>query len=308
VEKSFDVVVVGNAGVDTNVYIHGQDIDFTVESNFAENIDTVGQAGGYASRGYASLGVRTAFVGYVGDDYSGQMVRDTLDGDQIDTRALFIDPTGTGRSVNIMYQDGRRKNFYDGKNHMNLTPDIELCRPVITGAKLAHFSIPNWARRLLPAVEELGLLIACDLQDVTSVNDPYRQDFIEYADILFFSASNFQDPAPLIDDFLNANSEQIVVVGMGAKGCALGTQEGIRKFPPVALAAPVIDTNGAGDSLAVGFLSSYVLDGRSLDESIWRGQIAARHACTLRGTSSGLITRHQLDEYQYDLERLGGLR
>ena len=301
-EKSIEVVVVGNAGVDTNVYLHGQDIDFTVESNFTENIDTVGQAGGYASRGYASLGVRTAFVGYVGDDYCGQMVRDTLASDRIDTRALFIDPTGTGRSVNIMYKDGRRKNFYDGKDHMRLKPDIELFRPVLTGAKLAHFSIPNWARRLLPTVRELGLVIACDIQDITSFSDPYRQDFIEYADILFFSASNFQDPTPLIDDFLNANPEQIIVVGMGAKGSALGTQEGIKKYPPVDLESPVIDTNGAGDSLAVGFLTSYVLDGRSLEESIWRGQIAARHACTLRGTSSALISRQRLDFYYRDLE------
>jgi len=296
-EKSFEAVVIGNAGVDTNVYLHGRDIDFSLESNFTENIDTLGQAGGYASRGYASLGLRTAFVGYVGDDYSGKMVRDTLASDQIDTSALFIDPTGTGRSINIMYKDGRRKNFYDGKDHMNLTPDIEHCRPVLTGAKLAHFSIPNWARFLLPTANDLGLVIACDLQDITSVSDPYRQDFIEYANILFFSASNFPDPAPLIEEFLKANPEQIIVVGMGAKGCA-----------PVEMAAPVIDTNGAGDSLAVGFLASYVLYGRSLEESIWRGQIAARHATTLRGTSSGLITRQLLDSYYRDLELLLGSR
>jgi sugar/nucleoside kinase (ribokinase family) len=36
-----------------------------------------------------------------------------------------------------------------------------------------------------------------------------------------------------------------------------------------------IDTNGAGDSLAVGFLVSRVLEGSSLEESIRRGQITA---------------------------------
>ena len=40
---------------------------------------------------------------------------------------------------------------------------------------------------------------------------------------------------------------------------------------------PVIDTNGAGDGLAVGFLVSHVLEGRSLEESILRGQLTARH-------------------------------
>ena len=56
-----------------------------------------------------------------------------------------------------------------------------------------------------------------------------------------------------------------------------------------------VDTNGAGDSLAVGFLSSYVLGGYGLEDAILRGQIAARHACTLRGTSDGLIDRERLD-------------
>ena len=56
----FEVVVVGNVGVDTNVYLPGVDIDFSVESNFTQNIDYVGQAGGYSARGFAQLGRKTA--------------------------------------------------------------------------------------------------------------------------------------------------------------------------------------------------------------------------------------------------------
>jgi acarbose 7IV-phosphotransferase len=55
-----------------------------------------------------------------------------------------------------------------------------------------------------------------------------------------------------------------------------------------------VNTNGAGDALAVGFLTSHVLEGRTPVDSIRRGQIAARHACTLRGTSTGLITSGEL--------------
>lgn len=202
-----------------------------------------------------------------------------------------------------MYQDGRRKNLYDGKDHMNLVPDIEACRTVLDGPALTHFNIPNWARLLLPVAKEMELTISCDIQDITSTADPYRQDFINYADILFFSASNFQDPASLITDFLRVNPQQTIVVGMGERGCALGIKEGIDYFPAVEMREPVIDTNGAGDSLAVGFLSSYALDGRSLAESIWRGQIAARYACTLQASSSSLITRRQLDAYYGEFVR-----
>jgi sugar/nucleoside kinase (ribokinase family) len=296
-DKRFDVAVVGNVGIDTNVYLHGQDIDFSVESNYTTNLDYVGQSGGYASRGYAQLKKRTAFVGYVGDDHNGDLVRAEFAHDGIDTSALFIDPLGTGRSINFMFKDGRRKNFYDGKGHMDLKPDLELCGEILSQSRFAHFSLPNWARLLLPVARELGLPIACDIQDVVSVDDPYRQDFVRYADLLFFSATNFPDPTPLIEAFLTANPRQIVVVGTGAQGCALGSRDDIDFFPAVEMEAPVIDTNGAGDSLAVGFLSSFILDGFSLQESILRGQIAARHACTRKASSSTLITGGELESH-----------
>jgi sugar/nucleoside kinase (ribokinase family) len=296
-QDSRDVVVVGNAGIDTNVYLYGEDIDWMVEANFTENIDCVGQAGAYASRSYARLGHRVAFIGHVGDDWQGRFVRSELAADGISLSALVTDAAGTARSVNIMYPDGRRKNFYDGKGHMSFQPDLARCREVMAGAQLAHFNIPNWARQLLPVAREEGLTIAVDLQDVVSPDDPYRRDFIDQAGILFFSAANYADPSPLIRWFLAGRSDRVVVAGMGSRGCALGTAEGIRFFGPVDLPEPVIDTNGAGDALACGFLSSYVLRGLPLEESIMRGQLAARHMCARRATSAEGVTREQLDLY-----------
>jgi sugar/nucleoside kinase (ribokinase family) len=231
----------------------------------------------------------------VGNDYSGRFIREELARDGIDTTAVFIDPRGTSRSINFMYRDGRRKNFYDGKDHMYLQPDLDACRAVLAGARLAHFHIPNWARTLLPLAREHGYPIACDIQDVVSPHDGYRQDFVRYADILFFSAANHADPSPLIHAFLEINPRLVIVAGMGAQGCALGTRQEIDFFPPVEMEVPVIDTNGAGDGLAVGFLSSLVLDGYSLRDSVLRGQIAARYTCTLKASTSMLITAEQLE-------------
>ena len=295
-EQKFDVVVIGNVGIDTTVYLPGDEIDFSREANFTENLDCVGQAGGYASRGYAQLGKRTAFIGYVGDDFSGDFIREELAHDGIDLTAVFSDPAGTSRSINFMYR-GSRKNFYDGKSHMQLRPDQAVCRSVLAGARLAHFNIPNWARQLLPLAKDLGLTIACDLQDTITWRDGYREDFVADADIIFFSAVNQPDPKPLIEELLNWKPALIVVSGMGAQGCALGTQAGIRSFAPVGLDLPVVDTNGAGDGLAVGFLSSYVLDGYSLEDSIQRGQIAARYACAQKASSSRLISAERLQHY-----------
>ena len=118
----FDVVVIGNAGVDTNVYLGGSEIDHTVESNFTENIDYVGQAGAYASRGYAALGYRTAFVGSVGADANGEMVRATFEREHIDTRALFVDPLGTARSIILCTATGGARTFMMAKGICKSSP------------------------------------------------------------------------------------------------------------------------------------------------------------------------------------------
>lgn len=294
-ERDLDVVVVGNVGIDTNVYPYGEEVDWNVEANFTRNLDCLGQAGGYASRGYARLGRRTAFAGYVGDDFCGRFVREELAGDGIDLSALFVDPAGTSRSVNFMYRDGRRKNFYDGGSHMTLSPDPVRCREVLARSRLAHFHLPNWARRLLPVARELGVVVACDLQDVVSLPDAYRQDFIDAADVIFFSAVNHADPTALVEQLRAGRPDRLVVAGMGARGCALATSAGVRFFPPADLDIPVVDTNGAGDALAVGFLDAWALQGLPPEEAVRRGQIAARFTCGIRASSSALITRAELD-------------
>ncbi|EKD88328.1 MAG: hypothetical protein ACD_34C00606G0001 [uncultured bacterium] len=293
-----EVVVVGNVGIDTNVFFYSDGPDFSIEANFTQNIDVLGQAGGYASRGYARLGASTAFIGCVGEDYSGEYIKRIFGQEKINTEGLFIDPEGTSRSINLMYKNGQRKNFYDGKNHMRLHAPMDVAMKVIEGARLVHFNIPNWARELLPVAKKSGAIIACDIQDVIDVKDPYRLDFVKMAGYLFFSSANHDDPAPLIDAYLQLNPALVIVSGMGVRGCALGTGNGIQYFPPVTLDLPVVDTNGAGDALAVGFLASHILDGRSLEESILRGQISARYKCAQKATSNCMITRDLLDHYQ----------
>jgi sugar/nucleoside kinase (ribokinase family) len=300
VERKFDAVVIGNVGVDTNIYFKGLGLDLTVESTFTENIDCVGQAGGYAARGFSRLSKRTAFIGYVGDDFNGSLIREEFSKDDIDTTGMFIDPAGTCRSVNLMFNDGTRKNFYDGKSHMILNPDSSICSRIISNSTLAHFNIPNWARHLLPLAKEAGSIISCDLQDMIAPDDNYREDFITYADIVFFSSVNHPDPTPLIQSLFRINPNLIVVAGMGSRGCAVATaSEETRFIEAFKSGRPVIDTNGAGDALAVGFLSSLIFDGYDIMESIRRAQIVARHACEIRGSSSELITREELN-YKYN--------
>ena len=293
------VVVIGNIGIDTNVYLQGESIDLAHEANFTTNLDVVGQAGGYASRSYKRLGADVAFIGYLGADWMGDQIRSVLSADGIETAGLMIDPQGTSRSVNLVYPDGTRKNFYDGKSHMMLQPPREEYLKLLAGARLAHFNIPNWARQLLAPARQLGLTVACDIQDVVDPADTYRLDFVRQADFLFFSAVNHPDPRPVMEVYLAINPNLVVLATMGSNGCAVANAGNrFTHFPAIHLQLPVVDTNGAGDAFAAGFLVSRVLEGRNLEESVRRGQICARYKCAQRSTSQLMITHELLDHYE----------
>jgi sugar/nucleoside kinase (ribokinase family) len=141
-----------------------------------------------------------------------------------------------------------------------------------------------------------------------SLPDAYRQDFIDAVDIVFFSAAHHADPAALMREMGRGPRNKIVIVGMGSRGCAVVTGQTVRRFAAVPGDSPIVDTNGAGDGLAVGFLSSFVLDGYALEDAIRRGQIVARYTCTQKASSSHLMAQDMLDEQWHRLKHPRAVR
>lgn len=273
-------MVVGAVGIDSNVYLAGGRIDWNVESNFAVTVDVTGQAGAYAARGYAGLGMATTLIGAVADDDAGARVRSDVAAWGID--AVWVtDPQRTHRSVNLVFGDGSRKNFYDGGGSIEIG-DPSLPHGVFVGAAIVHIHIEDWSRHLLGAAHASGALVGCDLQDVADLDDPYRQDFVRGADVLFFSGVDQHDPAAAAQELLRRSAGRTVVAGLGAAGALVATHDGVTQLSPVTMDEPVVDTNGAGDSLAVGTLWSLAVDGADPVTAVHRGQVAARWMCRRR--------------------------
>jgi len=72
----------------------------------------------------------------------------------------------------------------------------------------------------------------------------------------------------------------MVVLGMGARG-AMVVQRGadgpvVTAQPPPELDLPIVDTTGAGDSLATGFLDGLLFAGLPVAGALHRGQVLAR--------------------------------
>jgi sugar/nucleoside kinase (ribokinase family) len=297
-QRPVSIVVAGAFGIDTNVYAaSGAE---GAETAFAGVTDGLGQAGCYSALASAALGVRTGAIAALGDDRAGTWVRNGLRAADVVVTELR-DPGGTHRSVNLVGADGSRRNFFDAKGVSDVVVDMEACRAALHGAQLLHCHLDDWSRRLLPLAREAGLIVSCDLQDVLDIDDPYRADFVAAADILFMSASNLRDPTAAALDLSGRRDGRVVVVGAGAAGCQVVCDGRVRRFDALDLDEPIVDTNGAGDNLAMGFLVARIIDRLPLERVVRRAQLGARWICTQRGDEKAPLARAQLDRLEAEL-------
>lgn len=281
------VAIVGCIGIDTNVYFHGDGPNFELEGNFTQNLDYIGQAGGYTTRLFHAMGHFPMLVASIGADYHGEFIRKTFGLEGITCQGLFIDPEGTNRSINFMYPDGRRKNFYDGKSNYTLQVEPSSFSPLFDGAQGAHFHIANWCRHFLPFCASHAIPISVDLQDIVELEDEYRRDFLQAAEVVFFSLTNFQgEEEKVMMNFTKKFPAKIFVAGNGAKGCWSAQGGDVAFYPSLTQGRPIIDTNGAGDALACGVLHGLWHLGVTIGEACAIGQRLARIICSIKADSS----------------------
>lgn len=288
-DRVLRVTVVGNPGLDTLVQVAEEHIDLRADGHFVHNVDTVGHAPAFVARDLARLGHRVRILGAVGEDPIGRMVTDVLAGEGVSTDLLFTDPTGTPRSVNIVFPSGRRTFFYDGGSHMTLRPPQALVDSALAETDLVVAALPNWGRDVVARAREGGIPVAVDLQDVRDPDDEYRADFVAAADHLFASAAHLDDPAGAADRWLAAGPAATVVLGLGGDGALVverGTDGHTRRLtqPPASGPGvgdlPIVDTTGAGDALASGFLDGVLSCDLDPVQAALRGQVLARIVCS----------------------------
>ncbi len=84
-----------------------------------------------------------------------------------------------------------------------------------------------------------------------------------------------------------------MVVTDGERGGWVLAEGEFRAYPPASPPAPVVDSNGAGDAFAAGFLAGH-LAGEPVDRCLLYGAFAGAHACTVPATEVSPIDRETL--------------
>ena len=305
-ETQYDVIAIGNAIVDVMAPCEDALIEqlglnrggmTLVDTARAQDLyDAMGPAreisGGSAANtlaGLAALGARCAFIGQVASDQLGEVFAHDIHAVGIDfqTPARQDDPP-TGRCLIFVTPDGQRTmNTFLGASQF--LPAAALDEQAIAAASVLYLEGYLWdpeepraaMRRAIEAARAAGRKVAFTLSEVFVIErhgDDFRALIADgLIDILF--ANEHELAALTGESDFHAGIAQlapkvpVLVVTRSAQG-AVAVANGEHAEVAAEPIERVIDTTGAGDLFAAGFLFGHVR-GRGLEESLRLGAICA---------------------------------
>ena len=326
-EKSYDVVGIGNAIVDVLVQADDDLIDnfeltkgtmALVDEAQAERLyasvgpglETSGGSAANTLAGVAQLGGRAGFIGRVRNDQLGGIFTHDIRsvGARFDTPAATEGPS-TARCLILVTPDAQRTMCTYLGASVGLDPaDLDL--DMVAQAKVLYLEGYLWdsdeAKAAFITAAEVarahGGEVALSLSDAFCV-ERHRESFQElvdgHVDILFanemeitalYKANSFEEAADQVRGRCKlaalTRSEQGSVVLNGA---------GTHSVAPFQL-GPLLDTTGAGDLYAAGFLHAYT-QGQSVDDcgrlgSLCAGQVVTQLGPRPQGSLKQLVVQH----------------
>lgn len=261
-------------------------------------VDCCVQGGGpvpNAMVGLSRLGMKTAVIAVVGDDYLGRMAVEELTGEKVGCHlilrkkqpsavAVGLIEKGTGRRTITLY-----RRIHIRPNDLK-TSNLPIPRLVhLDGRDLeAALKLARWARRHKVTVSfDIGSV----RNDVSSLLP--LVDHLVVADAFAFPFTRTRSAKEAIKRLSEVCAGSIVVTE-GIKG-ATGCEQG-RIFCRPAFRVEAVDTTGAGDSFHAGYLYG-LLNGLDMAERLRFGAAAAALKCTQPGARTGAPTRRQLTRF-----------
>ncbi|MDG3440399.1 adenosine kinase [Nitrospirillum amazonense] len=310
-----DVVGIGNAIVDvitqtTDVFLADNRLDKnsmrlidTAEAEalyakMGQGMEMSGGSAGNTMAGIAMLGGKGAFIGKVAGDQLGQVYRHDIEavGSRFVTTDL-ADGTPTGRCLILVTPDAARTmNTYLGAA-VRLTP-ADIDEALIASAQVTYMEGYLWDPpaakeaflKAASAAHGAGRKVSLSLSDAFCVNrhlDSFRDLVAGHVDVLF--ANEAEITALYGTDFdqaVQAVRGQVAVAALtrSEKGAVIVTPNDVVTVP-AAPVAKVVDTTGAGDLFASGFLYGYTR-GRDMAACGAMGAICAAEIISHYGARS----------------------
>jgi len=302
----YDILAIGNAIVDViapcddnfinaqnlskgSMQLVDQDQAHKLYQKMDERREISGGSAANTLAGLAKLGQKCAFVGQVADDSLGDsFARGIKDaGIDFDSPKRGEDPA-TARCLIFVTPDAQRtmNTFLGAAQYL---PASAIDETTIKASKILYLEGYLWdpaepraaMRRAIGYAKEAGNRVALTLSDAFVI-DRYRDDFnalLEEGliDILFANEVEIcaltqnEDFDASVD--MVAPKTEILVVTRGENG-AIAVKDNVRSTIKAQVINNLIDTTGAGDLFAAGFLSG-ISQNKSMMQSLLIGSVCA---------------------------------
>lgn len=247
----------------------------------------LGSASAIFASGIARLGHPVGFVGKIGDDDFGRFCRDALLNAGISTDGLLLSPRPTGATIVLSTRDDRALITHLGAiadlGYDDLPPDLfEAFRHLhLTSYFLQERLRPDFPR-LIRQAKAAGLTVSFDPNsDPSQTWSPEIWEVMRIVDIVFVNESEAQALTGMTDTAgaLSSLAERTVcaVVKQGGEGAT--AVRGTERVHVDTFRVKVVDTTGAGDSFAAGFVHG-LLTKRSLHECLLLANAAGALSAT----------------------------
>lgn len=213
----------------------------------------------------AKMGVATSFLGKIGNCERGRFYRDRFAQLGGDIQRFKMGEVPNGHCLSLVTPDGERTMRTDLGAAMTLHPD-EISAADFAACTHAHIEgyllfNADLMQRVIESAKEAGCSISLDLASfevVQAAQETLPAILNDYVDIVFANEEEAAAFTGLSEDYPAmarqlASLCEIAVVKIGAKGSYIATGDTVQKIEPVP-AARVVDTTGAGDLWAAGFL------------------------------------------------------
>ena len=259
---------------------------------YQANTETTQAPGGAncnTMRAIALLGGQSGFIGKVGDDNLGQFYEEALL--KAGVASYLIKTEGpSGACTVFISPDGERTMGTFLGPAPTISPD-EITEDVLRGYDCIHiegYLIVNeeLVRETMKKAKRLGLKVALDLANYNIVN-AYKgllEEVIpQYVDILFANASEAEAFTGLpAQEAVKALEKQVHValVTLGKDGSLIGSEGKV--YHVDAEGGKPVDTTGAGDNFAAGFLYGQSV-GASLVQSAQIGSMLSGYVIDVVG-------------------------
>lgn len=245
----------------------------------------------------AKLGLRSKYIGTIGDDLRGDVQRESLEGTGVDTSGIIVRPGCPNQTAYILIDErtGERTVLWRREDSLRLSAD-EINRADIAACRILHIDgydteVAAFAASL---AREHGIPVSLDVDTIYPDFEPVLRnvDYLVASSVWPARWTGETDPFVALERLQQEYGMRVAAMTLGEHG-ALALTDGAFTYSP-AFPVHTVDTTGAGDVFHGAFCVAMLRE-MPMSEALDFANAAAALNCTAIGARGHIPLRSEVD-------------